>query len=264
MTIRVALLSKRNLIVITLCLICLGYLAARGWPPARFPTASAELRQDITPYVTNKTEALQVTGVRKVGEGVSTDVEVTLVNQSAKGITAYVLTTGSVSITTQIGLDGVPFAPGQMRTEKFPYSNVTNAAARDPGRAGEIVLSAALAADGTGEGEPQWVARLTNRYLGMKDGIKLILPILRSSLSSAEADPDAALLQLEAQAAQIPTDRGGDRTSPDYRSGRNFVKERLKSMLKEIRSRKKAERNFDHRTGVKVLLEHHERFLSVL
>jgi hypothetical protein len=262
MPLRVALSSKRNFIVIMLCLVCVIFLGARGWSPSS--TVSAGLRQGINPYVTNKTQALQVTGVTKVGEGASLDVEVTLVNQSSKGITAFVLSTGSVSVTTQIGLDGAPFAPGDVRTERVPYSNLEHAASKNPNRAGEIVLSAALTSDGTGEGEPQWVAKLKNRYMGMKDGIKLILPILRNSLNSAENDPDLALQQLEAQASQIPAEEGNDKVSPDYRSGRNFVRERLKSTLKGMRNKVKADKNFNHRMSLKALVEHHERFLSIL
>jgi hypothetical protein len=171
---------------------------------------------------------------------------------------------GSVSITTQIGFDGEPFAPNQVRVEKIPLSNLIGAAENNPRRAGEIVLSAVFSADGTGEGEPQQVAKIKNKYLGMKDEVKLVIPLLRSALSSTEADSERLLLMLEDQVSQLPTGEQDDKLSHDYRSGRSFVKDGLKSNLKNVRGRKSAAIISDYREGLKELIPQYERFLSIL
>lgn len=260
-----ALSFKVRLTIAILCFICLAYLGTvlRG-SSAHIPTTPAGHIQGITPYITNKTTALRVVSVKTVGEGVRTAVELTLLNQSAKDITAYVFSMGDVSITTQIGFDGEPFAPNQVRVEKIPFGNVVGAAENNPRRAGEIVLSAVFSTDGTGEGEPQWVAKIKNRYWGMKDEVKLVLPLLRNALNSKETDSERMLLMLESQVSQLPTDEENDKLSPDYRSGRSFVKEKLQSNLKDLRGRKKADPNADHRAGLNVLLAHYERFIATI
>lgn len=260
-----ALSFKACLIMAILCFICLAYFGmVLSGSSAHIPTAHVGHVQGITPYITNKTTALRVVSVKTVSEGVRTAVELTLLNQSAKNITAYVFSMGGVSITTQIGFDGEPFAPNQVRVEKIPFGNVVGAAQNNPGRAGEIVLSAVFSTDGTGEGEPQWVAKIKNRYWGMKDEVKLVLPLLRSALNSKEADSERVLLMLENQVAQLPTEEENDKLSHDYRSGRSFVKEKLQSHLKDLRGRKKADPSADHREGINVLLAHYERFIATI
>lgn len=256
---------KARLGLAALCFICLAYfgMLPRG-SSARISTASVTPHQGITPYLTNKTNALRVVSVKTAGEGSRTNVEITLINQSTQNITAFVLSMGSVSITTQIGFDGEPFVPNQVRIEKIPLSNVIAAAENNPGRAGEIVLSAVFLADGTGEGESQRVAKIKNRYLGMKDEVKLVLPLLRSALSSTEADSEHLLLMLENKASQLPTGEEDDKLSHDYRSGRSFVKDGLKSNLKNLRGRKSATLISDYREGLNELIPQYERFLSIL
>jgi hypothetical protein len=231
---------------------------------ARISPVASEQSQGLTPYITNKTNALRVISVKTVGEGIRTDVEIKLLNQSTKNITAYVLSMGSVSITTQIGFDGEPFAPGQIRVEKIPLGNVVGAAQNNPERAGEIVLSAVFSTDGTGEGESDWIAKIKNRYMGMKDEVKVVIPLLRNALNSTEADSERALLVLENQVAQLPTEEENDKRSHDYRSGRSFAKESLQSNLKDLRGRKKADPATSYRGGLGELLAHYERFVAIL
>jgi hypothetical protein len=256
---------KARLVVATLCLICLAFLGMvlKG-SSARISTAPVKRTQGITPYVTNKTKALGVVSVKTLGEGSRTDVEITLINQSTKNIIAYVLSTGSVSMTTQTGFDGEAFAPGQIKVDKVPFSNVARAAENNPGRAGEIILSAVFSTDGTGEGEPRRVAKIKNKFLGMKDEVKLILPLLRRALNSTEADSERAILTLETQASQLPIEEESDKTSHDYRNGRSFIKDGLQSNIKNLKERKKAALSANHREGLTEIIAHYERFLSIL
>lgn len=256
---------KTRFVLATLCFLCLAFAGAMmRISSAHIPAASVTHTQGIAPYVTNKTNALRVVSVKMVGEGSRTDVEITLLNQSTKNITAYVFSTGSVSVTTQTGFDGEPFAPNRVRVEKISLNNVIGAAKNNPGRAGEIVLSAVFSADGTGEGEPQWVAKIKNRYLGMKDEARLILPLLRSAQTSTETDSERVLLTLEKLAAQLPTEEGNDKLSHDYRSGRSFVKDGLQSNIKQLRDKKNAALISSHREGLNELITHYEQFLSIL
>lgn len=260
-----ALVFKARFVIATLCFICLAYLGTVMWgSSARISIAPAIHTQGITPYITNKTNALRVVSVKTVGEGSRIDIEVMLLNQSSKNILAYVVSTGSVSMTAQIGIDGAPFAPGQLRVEKIPYYNVVNAAENNPTRAGEIVLSAVYSSDGTGEGDTHWVTRIKNKHLGMKDGVKLVLHLLRSTFNSPEPDFEHALLALESQASELPTGEENDKLSFDYKDGRSFVKEGLKANIKLLKGKEKASLSFNHREELNVLLTHYERFLAAL
>ncbi len=260
-----ALPFTARLVIATLCFICLAYLGTVMWgSSARISIPTATHIQGITPYITNKTNALRIVSLKTVGEGSRIDIEVTLLNQSSKNIMAYVVSTGSVSMTAQIGIDGEPFAPGQIRIEKIPFNNVVNAAENNPSHAGEIILSAVYLADGTGEGEPQWIVKLKNKHLGMKDGIKLVLPLLRSAINSPEPDFERTLLVLESQASELPAGEENDKLSFDYKDGRSFVKEGLKANIKLLKSKKKASSNLTHRDELNVLITHYERFLAAL
>lgn len=254
-----------RLVIATVCFICLAYLGTVMWgSSARISITTATPVQGITPYITNKTNGLRVVSVKTVGEGSRIDIEVTLLNQSSKNIMAYVVSTGSVSMTAQIGIDREPFAPGQVRVEKIPYNNVVNAAENNPSRAGEIVLAAVYSSDGTGDGEPQWVNRIKNKHLGMKDEVKFVLPLLRSTLDSPESDFERALLALESQVLELPTREENDKLSFDYKDGRSFVKEGLKANIKLLKSKKKASPSLNHRDELNEMITHYERFLAAL
>lgn len=260
-------LFKWRLVTAFFCFICLAYLGTviRGSLARIAPAPSATTHhQGITPYLTNKTNALRVMSVKTIGEGSRTDVEITLKNQSNENITAYVLSMGDVSVTTQIGFDGEPFAPNHMRVEKIPFDNVTGAAQNNPARAGEIVLSAVFLANGTGEGEPRWVAKIKNKYMGMKDEVQIILPLLRSTSNSHEPDLERSLVALEAHAAELPQGKEKDKLSFDYQDGRSYVKEGLKSNIKYLKDKKKVDRSFNHRDELNVIIAHYERFLATL
>src|SRR5918911_2466396 len=159
--------NKSRLIVLTLMLACLIFLATGVWTSIHMQ-ASHAYQQEIMPRVTNKTNALRFISEKKVGEGVRSDVEVTLLNQSSHNITAYMISMGEFSVTTCCNT----FAPGETRIENIPFGNLEAHAAKNPDHAGELVLSAVYLEGGARGGEAKNLNRLKSRISGIKEQVK--------------------------------------------------------------------------------------------
>jgi len=197
-------------------------------------------------------------GVKKVGEGVTSEIEVTLQNWSDKKILAYAFAYGEAGVTTS----SISFLPGQTMVERIPVANVESAARSNPSHSPELRLSAVYLEGGGSEGEPEEVARLSSRMLGIKEQAKLAIPILRKALDS-EADPEVAMRIVESQVSALPTEGDHFERPSEARSGKSSLNESVKSKMKELR-RLNAAGGFDPRQALADLLKSYEQLVSKL
>lgn len=201
-----------------------------GWPSARMG-ASSKSPQDIPLHSTNKTAVLQVVDLKRAEKDLAT-AEVTLLNASDKKITAFVLLVGSSGILTDLALsDDGALAPGKQRVELIAFGNFEAAAAKDPKRAGELIVSAVAFEDGEGEGDSQHLRMIRERHRGAKEQIALMLPLLQRKINSFEAGPDKLLLDLQSltSLAEDPN------VSADRKTAREEAKEGLILELKMLK-----------------------------
>lgn len=216
--------------------------------------------QDIEPRITNTTNALRIMALKKVEDGVSLDVEVTLLNQSSKNIAAYMFSIGELSITTFAS----PFAPGETRIERIPFGNLEASAAKESDGPGEIVLSAVYLEGGDIEGEAQSANRLKNRVIGIREQIKLALPILQNALNSLQQDGENALNVLDSKASSIPPDDGLIKISHQERGGRAWIKERLQREIQNLKSKNRSVSPFSLRVALNELSASYNQLLTKL
>lgn len=230
-----------------------------GWPSARMGTSSKS-PQDVTLHSTNKTAALQVVDLKRIQKGVST-VEVTLLNVSDKNITAFVLLVGSSGILTDLVLsDGGALAPGKQRVESIAFGNFEAAAAKDPSRAGELIVSAVTFEGGDGEGQSQHLQMIGERHRGAKEQITLMLPLLQRKINSSDTDPDKLLLELDS----LSSPAGDSNISIDRKEARESAKEALISELKMLEKWSKEVPNSDYLTSLTRLTGRYDMVLGRL
>lgn len=238
------------------CLTLAGigvWVSARLWPSYAKP-------QEIELRAINRTKALQVASVKKVGEGISSDVELTLLNQSSRNIAAYMISMGEVSITTFSG----SFAPGETRVEKIPFSSLESNAAKTPGQAGELVLSAVYLEGGYSEGEAQHLNYLTNRMTGMKEHAKLVLPILRQALNSPQSGLENALDAVEAETTLLPIEDQYSKSSPQRKGGRAWIQGKLRREIQDLKNKNKHIAGYNLRAGLEELIASYEQLIATL
>lgn len=258
-----ASLRRHRLVAIGIVLTCLIFLVASVWASTRMWATPAGTTQEIKPLVINKTNSLRVVSMEKT-KGQFPDLKVTLFNSSNKIIYAYILSVGDMGIMTYSRLNQESFAAGQTKIDKIPFGNFEAAAAEDPSRAGELVVSAVYFDDHTGEGEARHLEMIKDNYAGIKDQLKLLLPLLHSALSSAKSDLENALLTLESEASRLPTERGNVKLSADYRGGRAWVQESLSMEIQNLNSMRREYPNFDFSLDLKKLVESYERLFAKL
>lgn len=227
-------LSKLRLLFIGFGFVCMVFLVAGAWAATHRLNLLARPAQQIQPSVTNRTNALGVVSVKKVGDGVLSSAEVTLVNQSTKNIVAYTLVVGDGGVTSWTS----NFAPGDTRVERISLGDLESAAEHYPHRAGEIRITAVYQQGGTSEGGSPYVNRLTDRMLGIKEETELVLPLLRKAQNSAESEADRSIEMLESEVASLSTHDKRSQSSPYREAGRNWIREKLRREIQEIKKKK--------------------------
>jgi hypothetical protein len=243
-------------VVILVAVVVLGigtFASTHKWPP--FKTAV----QEIAPYITNNTKAVRIISIKKVGEGVTSDIEVTLQNWSDKRILAYAFAYGESGMTTS----SISFLPGQTMVERIPLANVESAARNNPSQSPALRLSAVYLEGGVSEGEPEEVARLSSRMLGTKEQAKLAIQILRQALDSSEADPEAAMRAVEFQVSSLPT-KADHFDRPSYaQAGKSSINSGVISRLKELRKLSRIS-SFDRRQALADVIRTYEQLVAEL
>jgi hypothetical protein len=216
--------------------------------------------QEIEPRITNTTNALRIIDVKKVEDGVSSDVEVTLLNQSSKNITAYMFSIGELSITTFAS----PFAQGETRIERIPFNNLGDTAARNSARASEIVLSAVYLEGGISEGETQSSNRLRERVLGIKEQVKRALSILQNVSNSLRPDAENVLNALDSQVSSLPVEDGSIKISPQRKGGRSWIKEKLQREIQHLKGKNRSGEGLDVGAALTELIASYTQLLAKL
>ena len=245
---------KSRFVIAILASLCLALLGGAGASRATYSQKNSLQVKSI-----NKTNALQVLSVTKT-EGAYPDIEVTLVNKSNRNIVAYILRVGELSIMSDYGAIGAYLAPGDIKVEKIPFGNFEATADKDTSRAGELIVAAVYFQGGTGEGEAERLKMMKERYAGTKEQIELALLILREALKSAQPDSDNALHKLEAEVELLPTQSGNIKLSPNYRAGRDEIKNNVKMEIRNLQNKKKSGK-FDYRESLHDLITSYERIL---
>lgn len=251
----------RSGLIITGCFICFVLLGAGTWASVHIRAINPKHSQEIEPRAVNRTDSLHVINITK-SEGPYPDVEVTLLNRSSKNILAYTLTVGKLSITTDYAAIGKSLAPGQTAVEKIPFGNFEVWAAKNPSHAGELVVAGVYFDDRTGEGEPRYLRKIEDSHSGAKKQIGLILPLLRSALSSSLSNSEIALQRLEMQAAQLPTESGNVNLPANYRAGREEIQQNLMTEVKRLRNKKATD--FQCQFSLNELIASYEQILAKL
>lgn len=236
---------------------CIVFLGTGLWVSAHIFNPFSNKLQGNSLHVTNKTNALHVTSIEKT-EGQYPDVKITLINNSSKNITAYILSIRDLTITTDFALLGGFLAPGQTKVEIIPYSNFEARAT------GEVEVSAIYFDDQTGEGEARPTAMIREKHQGAKEQLNRILPILLNSLNSSQADTEALLAALESQASQLPTKIDNVSLSADHRSGLDYIKQTLDLNIKSLKNSHKSTPNFDRKAELRKLITFYQRILTKL
>jgi hypothetical protein len=103
---------KSHLIIIFFIFSILLFIGTGIWASARIFTPLPPKPQEINLHVINKSNALHVSSIEKT-DGQYPHVKITLMNQSPKNITAYVLSIGDLSVTTDFASLGSFLAPGE-------------------------------------------------------------------------------------------------------------------------------------------------------
>lgn len=258
-----ASLRQNRLVTSSIVFASLIFLVASVWASTRVWVSNISKAQEIKPRIINKTTSLQVVSVEKTN-GQFPDLKVTLSNNSFKNISAYVLSVGDLNVMNYSGFNEEPFSPGQTKVEKLPYGNFEATAERDPKRAGVLVVSAVYFDDQSNEGDLRQINMIKDNYTGIKEQLNLILPLLRSALSSVQSDPERTFLTLETQVAHLPTDVGNAKVSADYRSGRAWVQESLSMEIQNLGRMNRANVNpeLDHTMDLNNLIKSCERYVE--
>ncbi|MGB9181173.1 MAG: hypothetical protein WCB68_18210 [Pyrinomonadaceae bacterium] len=261
-----AIFQRSRLVVTTAVFACLGILLGAGvWASAHTWISTKKYSKQIEPYSTNKTNTLRVIKIKRSFKGPLPVVEVTLLNSSTKSITGYILSVGSLNILSDCAASSRgPLAPNETYVEIIPIDNFDDAAAKDPEHTGELVVSAVTFDDQSSEGLSQHIAMIKNKHAGMREQIKLVLPILRFLLNSQESDPEKALLKIETQASLLSTEVENTNLAPDHKNGRAWVQENLDAKIKNLKIKQKGLAKFNYKDGLKEIVAFYEQFLARL
>lgn len=239
---------------------CAAFLVVGG--SVRKFGSVARSSQAIPPRVTNRTNSVRISNVRRLSNG---DVEVSLFNQSTKTIYAYTIVTGNdvmrKGFTTFA--TAAPVAPGETKAEIISARNLDSSAARNPDGAGEILFSAVYLEGGTAEGDPTDSGNLKRTMGGMKEQAKLAVQVLRDAGSSHQQDSERLLDTVESQIASIPVEGESALSSQERERGKSMVNERLLRAIKKLRTRK-ASPGFDVKGQLAELISYYERLAEKL
>lgn len=248
--------------VLGLTLACIT-IALSGRSPAHLESPQARSIQEIVPTIVNKTAGLRVIAV-EISSGKNPDVRLTLSNESGKNILAYVISVADSNIVTFSGLNGESFARGQTKVDLIPLGNLQSLDLQYLDRAPEVVVSAIYFENHTGEGDPQQLDSIKQRYAGIKVQLELALPVLQGALGRARSNSADAFSTLEADASHMPTEVENPKLSPDYRGGRAWVKENLKSEIQNLREARRANSNYDYSVDLRRLIDIYQQLLRKL
>ena len=173
-----------------------------------------------------------------------------------KNIIAFtlLLKLDGVSTTTDYAFSEELLTPGKTVVNYIPLDGLELAAANNISRDADVTISAVYFEDHTGDGEPKYVAKIKEKYLGIKDQVQRILPLLYKGLESSSQNLDT-VSEIETQAALLTTEDDRPTISADYKGGLRLAKNDLNSKIKKLKSHKE-------KTNLTDLITFYERVLA--
>lgn len=217
--------------MLAISMLLLGVLAGIGLGLSRNHTRPV---QTLEPKITSKASALRIVGITRTSLGNHSVLVVKLQNISDKDIKAYTVASGKAWVTKHYFFEEQSIAPNAIENQLIPLSSD---ASQDPKltfeNGKELTIAAAFFADGTGQGDPVFVARFTDQHAGMRDQANRILPCLQGLSSSLVAQGESAVATCEAEALRLPTRSNG--RSVDYEKGLETTRAVVLSQLKDLK-----------------------------
>ena len=218
-------ITNIGLIVAGLCIVTLTGVSAHKWKNQKSPT------DQVVPSIKNTSLGLRISAI-SVGQGPVPDVTITLVNESGKNINGYVIGISNLSITTDFASVGTVMEPGAVRQETFPLSNFAAMGTKE-------VRIAALSFEGlTGDGEPFELQLMLDRHKALKEGVDLVLPLLRELKSDFSPANSARTEQLVSTALLRRT---RPRESPAFNEGRQWISDQFREKSTAARDKTSVE-----------------------
>lgn len=192
--------------------------------------------QEFEPNIVNKTTSLQVVSATKTLIDREYVLLVTLRNTSTKNIVAYTYLAGQASNTNDYTFGKKLLGPGESEVEYVPYENLKRSpiSYQSPGH---LIIAAVWFEGGSGEGDNNFVSKLSEQFEGARDQAKLIIPLLRKAADSNQDDGEA-LNGLESEAARLPKGDDALDRSIDYKEGRKRTQSSLMARISELKSQR--------------------------
>lgn len=161
-----------------------------------------------TPRIQNKTHSFEVAQARANPEA-NGCIQLSLRNGYQRKITAYVVSANRlISIIDFLyseGEDKPGIAPGAVHTRPVcvPKAIDPDIAAKE-GR--QISVQAVVFDDGTGDGDPEFIAEILNSRHGSKIQLTHIIDVMKKILTSGKTIDDTALEALKSEVSSLTTD----------------------------------------------------------
>jgi len=170
--------------------------------------ANQQSTRSSTPRIQNKTHSFQVEQAR-ANPGANGCIQLSLRNGYHRRITAYGISANKlitiIDFLYSVGEDQPGIAPDAVHTRPVcvPKANDPNIAAKE-GR--EILVQAVVFDDGTGDGDPEFIADILNSRRGSKIQLARIIDVVKRVLTSGTTIDDTALEALKSEVSSLTTD----------------------------------------------------------
>lgn len=253
--------------VIVLIIMCCGviFLGANVWTSNGGFTLKVRQQERYLLAVRNETKSFNVVGIEKTD---SRRVKVTLKNDYAKKITAFVISPGkdkNTAIRYDFALsesdDGI--VPGATYTTEVMLSGPTVEPDQSAPEQLTLYVRAVILQDKTSDGDSESVRRALDNRLGHKKQIGRILALLQLALNSPDTDLLSVCANLKSKIANLPvhSERG---VSAYYIAGLHNAKENAIRYIQQLEERQKIAPHTYLREELIKIKERHERNVSRL
>lgn len=174
-----------------------------------------------TSRIQNKTHSFEVTQAT-ANPGANGCIQLSLRNGYHRRITAYGISANKLITIIDFlygdGEDQPGIAPDAVHTRPVcvPKAVDPNVASKE-GR--EILVQAVIFDDGTGDGDPEFIADILNRRRGSKIQLTRIIDVVKRVLTSGKTIDNTALEALKSEVSALTTDSQGSMAESDSLRG---------------------------------------------
>jgi hypothetical protein len=200
------------------------------------------IRAQLPPSVINNTQAIRVISTNVTA---NRTVEVALLNDSSNFIDFYTFSIRGQRIMPLAGI-----APGDTTIQKFPLAQFEDNGRTNASSPSELVILALSFREGGGEGDPEEMNILQETTLGMRDEIKLVLPLLRNAANSPLVESEHNLSSLIDQSSQLSSKTEKNGVSASRKGGRELAELLIGMQLKSLRDAKAVSPSKSLRRGI--------------